>query len=368
LLARQPRLGFLGAWVFLTLAPTSSFLPIATEVGAERRMYLPLVGVIALIVIGAMLVWDRIGRRAFAQSGARGGRPAAGTAVLIVVCVLLGTRTILRNREYRSPLAMARTVLERWPSANAEYLVGTELGAAGRHEEAIPHLLRAAVDYAPARFALGSELLAVGRPSEAIEQLELFVSEEPDLLATRSAYVLLGRAYESSQQWPRAIEQYRMILQRDGSDVEAHGLLADALREQQAFDEAASHYRTYLAARPEDANAWTGLGIALVSTGKTQEAVAAFRGAVRAGPGNTGFRINLARALLDTGALDEAAVLAQQTAATDPASPAPYDILARVSAARGDFSAARQYFQQSLARDRQYPPAVEGLRALSGRR
>jgi protein O-mannosyl-transferase len=37
-LVRQPKWGFLGAWFFLTLAPTSSIVPIATEVGAERRM------------------------------------------------------------------------------------------------------------------------------------------------------------------------------------------------------------------------------------------------------------------------------------------------------------------------------------------
>ncbi len=37
-LIRQPRWGFLGAWFFVTLARTSSIVPIATEVGAERRM------------------------------------------------------------------------------------------------------------------------------------------------------------------------------------------------------------------------------------------------------------------------------------------------------------------------------------------
>ena len=46
-----PRLGFLGAWFFVTLAPTSSIVPIATEVGAERRMYLPLM---ALVLLGVL--------------------------------------------------------------------------------------------------------------------------------------------------------------------------------------------------------------------------------------------------------------------------------------------------------------------------
>jgi hypothetical protein len=68
-LFRWPPLGFLGAWFFLTLAPTSSVVPIATEVGAERRMYLPLLSVIALAIIGGVAVWDR-------ARAARGAQPS----------------------------------------------------------------------------------------------------------------------------------------------------------------------------------------------------------------------------------------------------------------------------------------------------
>ena len=50
-LVRAPALGFLGAWFFMTLAPTSSVVPIATEVGAERRMYLPLLALIVLVAV-----------------------------------------------------------------------------------------------------------------------------------------------------------------------------------------------------------------------------------------------------------------------------------------------------------------------------
>jgi protein O-mannosyl-transferase len=57
-LMRRPPLGFLGATFFMTLAPTSSIVPIATEVGAERRMYLPLISVVVLVVIGGVRLWD----------------------------------------------------------------------------------------------------------------------------------------------------------------------------------------------------------------------------------------------------------------------------------------------------------------------
>jgi hypothetical protein len=58
-LFRWPPLGFAAAWFFLTLAPTSSVVPIATEVGAERRMYLPLIALMTLAVVGGAALWDR---------------------------------------------------------------------------------------------------------------------------------------------------------------------------------------------------------------------------------------------------------------------------------------------------------------------
>src|SRR5213593_4902772 len=58
-LAWRPPWGFLGAWFFLLLAPTSSVLPLATQTVAEHRMYLSLAAIIAAIVVG---VWHVLGR------------------------------------------------------------------------------------------------------------------------------------------------------------------------------------------------------------------------------------------------------------------------------------------------------------------
>ncbi len=62
-LIRRPPLGFLGASFFITLAPTSSVVPIATEVGAERRMYLPLIPLVVLAVVSGVYIWDLVEQR-----------------------------------------------------------------------------------------------------------------------------------------------------------------------------------------------------------------------------------------------------------------------------------------------------------------
>ena len=51
LLVRRPALGFIGAWFFAILAPSSSFVPLAKQTIAEHRMYLPLAAVILLVVL-----------------------------------------------------------------------------------------------------------------------------------------------------------------------------------------------------------------------------------------------------------------------------------------------------------------------------
>ena len=52
-------LGFLGAWFFMILAPSSSFVPLVTEAAAERRIYLSLAAVIVLVLLGVEVLRRR---------------------------------------------------------------------------------------------------------------------------------------------------------------------------------------------------------------------------------------------------------------------------------------------------------------------
>jgi hypothetical protein len=47
---RRSALGFLGAWFFAILAPSSSVVPLLTQTIAEHRMYLPLAALAVLAV------------------------------------------------------------------------------------------------------------------------------------------------------------------------------------------------------------------------------------------------------------------------------------------------------------------------------
>jgi Flp pilus assembly protein TadD len=280
---RKPQLGFLGAFFFLTLAPTSSIVPIATEVGAERRMYLPLIAVVALAVIAV--------RRLVAA-------PRVRTAALAAAAAVLGALTIARNADYRSSLRLAETTAERWPTPAAHSMLGTELAAAGRLAEAEGHLREAAAEYSPARYYLGTVLAAQDRPSEAIVHFRSFIAgQSPELEQVRLAHRELAAALLKTGRQDEAAIEYRAVLAADPGDTLAMVQLSQILLREQRFDEAIVVLRQLAAARPGDGWAFGGLGIAYAARGRLDEAIDAFRRQVELEPQNEHARQNLARAL-----------------------------------------------------------------------
>jgi tetratricopeptide (TPR) repeat protein len=280
---KRPRVGFLGVCFFITLAPTSSIVPITTEVAAERRMYLPLIALAALVILGLRKVLPR---------------PSLRVAAVAIATVLLGARTLARNAEYGSSLRLAETTVEGWPSPAAHSMLGVELAAAGRLPEAEHHLREAVADYPPARYYLGTVLVAENRPAEAIGSFRSFIAAQPPQFEqVRLAHRELAGALAKSGLDDEAADEYRAALAADPGDTQAMRPLAQLLLAHQRFEESIPLLRQLTVARPDDAWAFGGLGVAQASTGHLDEAVDAFRRQVALDPGNDHARQNLARAL-----------------------------------------------------------------------
>ena len=211
----RPMVGFLGAWFFVTLAPTSSIVPISTEVGAERRMYVPLAAVIVLVVVGvhALVRRPRADSVPHADSRRLRSGGAYGAAALAVVGALMVAGIVLRTREYASTLTMSRTIVERWPSGRGHFLLGTELIQAGREAEGIEELRASARDYPGGLYALGTELLGTGALEEGIDALQRFVKALPANPTVVPAREMLGRAYFAQGNLAEAAAQFELLLQ-----------------------------------------------------------------------------------------------------------------------------------------------------------
>jgi protein O-mannosyl-transferase len=210
---RQPALGFLGAWFFLILAPTSSFVPIA-DVCVEHRMYLPLAAVVTGMVLGAVVLGMRL-------LGQRQGRALAGVASG-TVSLVLAVLTIHRNEDYRSELTIWRDTANKCPgNPRAHNNLGNALVQAGDLREAMRQwewALRIEPGYAEAHNNLGNALVESGRAQESIAHYEAALRIKPDYA---EAHNNLGNALARTGQPQEAIPQFERAVQLKPDYVQA---------------------------------------------------------------------------------------------------------------------------------------------------
>jgi tetratricopeptide (TPR) repeat protein len=339
-----PRLGFLGAWFFVTLAPTSSIVPIATEVGAERRMYLPLM---ALVLLG-VLALDWLTRHLHALAASPRREPVVWLVIVATLATGCGLVTRSRNQEYRSGLTLAQTVLARWPTGYAHLLLATEMIAAGDHQAALGQLRQAVADAPRAEYALGEELIKAGEWDAALDHLQAFVREEPELLEVVSARNQIGRILMRRGELDAATEQFRLVLQMAPRFGEAHRNLADALVAGKRFADAIGEYQRYVIDHPRDAEALRNLGVAFQKMGRSAEAIAALRQALAVNPAEAGAARDAAIVELTRENYPDTVAFARQALQTNPDDAVAHDLLGLGLGYQSHFDEAIPEFQRAV--------------------
>ena len=324
-LFRRPALAFPGLWFFVILSPTSSFVPITSQLAAEHRMYLPLAGIVALTVIAVHALIER------SAAHARLLRRAGITAALAAAGVL-GFVTHQRNKDYADPVEMwKKTIAATPPNARAIVNLGDVLYSAGRKEEGIAQFRRAVTvsggsvmlqcnlatalwknnqldeaadlftrilsthpQYAEARAKLARTLGDMGRYEEAIayyqELLQLVLAKQDAVETLRSlaeAQAKLGRANQAEG-------SLRQALALAPSDPATHRVLAEVLVRQGEFDKAVAEWSEAIRLDPKYAEARRGLARMFVLQGKYSEAVREYEELLRIDPADAQARAALA--------------------------------------------------------------------------
>jgi protein O-mannosyl-transferase len=272
----RPMAGFCAAWFFITLAPTSSFIPIVTEVGAERRMYLPLAGIVVLAVTGAYSLATRTRITVL--------RPAMAVTVCAIL-VWLAAGTMKRNDEYASARVVLETSLARWPHGRVRFNLAHVLKAEGRRDEALAQLRAAVPDNPQAHYLLASDLYDRGEFNEAVKELRALIKRtellRSDNVAARN---LLGLALAQQEQFGSAITVLQEALAMAPENADLHGNLAFLFLQQRQFDRAREHYEAYLTHRQGNAFILTSLGTTFAQLGRFDDARKAYRDALRLDP------------------------------------------------------------------------------------
>ena len=314
-LVRRPTIGFLGAWFFLILAPTSSFVGGSRQMLAEHRMYLPLA---AIAVAASVLLFRYLGR--------------AALWVGALAALALGLTTYSRNEVYRSSLLIYQdTVRHRPQNAWARYNLGKTLDESGhpqaavlqyeaavklnpqyyqarfnwgnsledqgRHAEAIAQFKAAIAirpNYPKAEYNLGNALIASGDLTGSIPHFQQAVRLKPDYLEAQDN---LGTVYLQLGHVPEATAAYKAALEINPESVEAHFNLGGAYLTARQFGLSAEEYRFVLTRDPDQPDAHYRLGNDLEMQGHTTEAIEQYRIALQLRPGDAGIQADLDRAM-----------------------------------------------------------------------
>ncbi len=235
LLFRRAAIGFEGAWVLLILSPTI-FVPIVTEVAAERRIYLPLAALVALAVVGGywLVRWSMRPVAAAGKSIFVARRPEfVMGAVAVALAVVFAVASASRAEVYNNPIQLWQSALATEPAdCVAQNNLGSALAQSGRTQDAIEHFreaLRLKPDYADAHYNYGLALASSGQRQPAIEEYQRALLVRPSYAEARGNLAVALAVAGCSEE---AIRQFRIALQQIPRQAKTHYNLGVALRVQ----------------------------------------------------------------------------------------------------------------------------------------
>ena len=285
-------LGFAGGAFFLCLAPSSSFVPVASQTIAEHRMYLALAAPLAVLVAGAL-------RRA-----PRGGILAAGVAALALAGI-----SAAGHQMYRDEVTLwTQTAVRRPDNPRAHHNLGQAVFARGDPAAAEAHFRRAErlrPGDPDTRHNLALCALRLGRLDEARAILEenrtRAPNHAPTSLALGEVHGELGRRAVAAGRAAEAREHFVAAAALRPRDPRPRHNLGNVLLELDAVEAALAAWREALAADPVYTESRRALAFVLLRSGRAAEALPHLERLAREEPGRAEFRAALAEARQATG-------------------------------------------------------------------
>ena len=288
---RYPAWGFLGAAFFLLLAPSSSIVPIE-DIAADRRMYLPLVPVIALLVMAAWQVLGWMMRQdATPPAVVEHRRRFRGLLLLVVVTAVWGSLTVLRNFAYANDIELWERVVQQVEhNSRARVNLARALtNEADRQTErkhrdayyalALKYLLEAEPLAPKSSFVqaqIGHVLAQQGHSEEAVRRFRkaLALNDENPLFHLNLALLLerKGTLQASDEAMAHFQKAVQLGVGKEFQQAEAHAGLARSLASRKRWEDAIGEYQKALDIEPDRIKYGIDFGMLLVQAGRLQDA------------------------------------------------------------------------------------------------
>jgi len=264
--------GFGLAWIFLTLLPTSSFIPLLDTV-MEHRTYLPLVG-FALVAV-SIFSWAYLECMKISQKRVLGISAQLG---MLTVLILFSLIVIDRNKVWKDEFTLWADVKHKSPSLTRPYNnLGQAYDKIGNYDQAIvefQHALKLNPNYFFGLNNLGNIYGKQRKYKEAIEYFKKALSQKPEY---SPAHYNIARAYHLIGKKQDAVMAYRKAIQYNPYFEQAFYNLAYLSMELSNFDEAIENFNKFIKMQPNNSRAHFGLGNAMMMKGQLDLAMLEYR-------------------------------------------------------------------------------------------
>lgn len=273
-------------WFLGTLVPVIGLVQVGSQAMADRYTYVPSIGLFLAVVFGLADLADN-------------WRPpkisiAITSAAAIVLLASLTAIQVGRWRDSETlfPYVLSVTSDNRVVQNN----LGSALGQAGKHADAIPHFaeaLRIKPDYLDALGNMGLALLRLGKSAEAIGFYEQALRLNPN---SGGLHLELGQALVAQGKNDEALQQLLNAVELAPNDFDVRRNLGQLLTRLDRLAEATSQLDAAVRLRPDSAEAHNDLGTVLMMEGRSDESITHFSAAVRLRPDLAVAQENLRRA------------------------------------------------------------------------
>lgn len=288
---RWPWVGYLGTWFFVVLAPSSSIVPVATEPVAERRMYLPLAAVVALVVFAGSAAGRRlVDRMAWPDPVRRRRAAAMAVGVTACVAVALGTATFSRNRVYRSALEIWNDTIAKRPRNARAYLCrGHVYGSLQMRDKQIADYDRA-IELNPYSEEVynsrGDAFAAKGDSAQAMANYSKVIEGSPNYSQAYvlQAYINRANAYADNRDFDQAIADYSKAIEIKPGVAQFYVNRAIAYEDKGDAKRAMDDYSKAIELKPDFAEAYNNRGLLHSKAGAYDQAVDDFSRAIAFDP------------------------------------------------------------------------------------
>lgn len=218
-------------WFLITLGPVIGLVQVGDQGHADRYMYIPMVGLLIMLVWGGAEILERLAATRLTIPLAAAACVASAVGCWVQVGYWRNSETL-----FRRALAVTNDNLV------ANHNLGTYLmESPGRLPESLPYLetaVRLDPDSPQARTDLGTALGKMGRIPDALEQLQTAVRLAPD---ETKPHISFGTALAISGRLPEAAAEFESALRIDPNDAAVQSNLGLALASIGRVPEGLSH-------------------------------------------------------------------------------------------------------------------------------